>query len=231
MMADVWRPATLLARLPPRARAEMVGLGAERHFRSGDVLVREGAASRETLLLLSGFVKVTAAHGPHSVLLAVRQAGDPIGDLAAMSGQPRSATVTACTPIVARFILPETLRAFLKAHPQADQLLSALIVEQLSLANRRRVEVATRPVLGRLIGVILDLIAICGDGQEDGSVLLPNWLTQAELAALAGAASPDTIQRSLKTLRDQGLIENGYRWVRIKDPERLAAARDGVSSS
>jgi CRP/FNR family cyclic AMP-dependent transcriptional regulator len=225
MTSGNWRPATLLARLPSRVRDEMAALGAERRYRAGDVLIHEGGSTREMLLLLSGYVKVSMRNGTHSVLLAVRSAGDPVGDLAAMSGEPRSATVTACTPIVARFILPETLRAFLQRHPQAAGLISGLVSARLAAANRRRVEVATRPVLDRLIGVLLDLIEVCGEKQADGAVELPSWFNQAELAALAGATSTDTVQRCLRTLRERGLIENGYRWVRIKDPDRLAAAR------
>lgn len=225
MSAVNWRPATLLARLPPRIRDELTGLGAERRYRTGDVLVREGGSSREMLLLLRGYVKVTMRTGTRPVLLAVRPAGDPVGDLALMSGEPRSATVTACTPVVARFILPDTLHAFLRRHPQAAGLLNGIVSARLVAANRRRAEVATRPMLDRLVGVLLDLIEVCGERRDDGSVDLPSWFSQAELAELAGATSTDTVQRCLKTLRERDLIENGYRWVRIKAPERLAATR------
>lgn len=225
MVSHEWRPKTFLARLPTQARDEMIKMGVERRYRAGDVLLKQGMATRETLLLVSGFVKITAETGPASVLLTIRAAGDPVGDLAAMSGQLRSATVTACTPIVARFILPQTLQAFLRDRPQAAQLLNSLMVDQLAMANRRRVEMATRPVLDRLIGVLLDLVAICGERQRDGSVALPNWFSQAELAALAGTSSVDTIQRSLRSLRERELIENGYRRITILDPGELAALR------
>ncbi|WP_433265709.1 Crp/Fnr family transcriptional regulator [Micromonospora vinacea] len=203
----------------------MIKLGVERRYRTGDILLKQGMATRETLLLLNGFVKVSVENGSEPVLLAIRAAGDPVGDLAAMSGQPRSATVTACTPITARFILPQTLQALLHKRPHVAQLLSSLVVDQLAMANRRRVEMATRPVLDRLIGVLLDLIAICGEQQRDGSAVLPNWFSQAELAALVGTSSVDTIQRSLRSLREQELIENGYRRIKVIDPDGLAALR------
>jgi CRP/FNR family transcriptional regulator, cyclic AMP receptor protein len=225
MVSDRWGPRTLLARLPAQTRDEMIRLGAERRYRAGDVLLKQGTATRETLLLLTGFVKVTAEDGTEPVLLTIRAAGDPVGDLAAMSGQLRSATVTACTPITARFILPQTLLAFLRDRPPVAELLSALVVDQLTMANRRRVEMATRPVLDRLISVLLDLAEVCGEPQPDGSTVLPNWFNQAELAALVGTSSVDTIQRSLRSLREQDLIENGYRRITILDPDGLAALR------
>jgi CRP-like cAMP-binding protein len=203
----------------------MVRLGVERRYRAGDVLLKQGMATRETLLLVTGFVKIAAESGPESVLLTIRAAGDPVGDLAALSGQLRSATVTACTPITARFILPQTLQTFLRDRPRAAELLNSLMVDQLAMANRRRVEMATRPVLDRLIGVLLDLVAICGEPRADGSVALPNWFSQIELAALVGASSVDTVQRALRALRERQLIENGYRTITILDPDGLAAAR------
>lgn len=225
MVSHYWRPETLLARLPAQTRTEMIALGVERRYRVGDVLLKQGMTTRETLLLLHGFVKITVDAGAEPVLLTVRAAGDPVGDLAAVSGRPRSATVTACTAVTARFILPHTLQAFLRSRPQAAEVINALVVEQLAMANRRRVEMATRPVLDRLIGVLLDLVAICGEQQPDGSAALPNWFNQVELAALAGTSSVDTIQRQLRGLRVQGLIENGYRSITILDPDRLAALR------
>nr|MDT0659951.1 Crp/Fnr family transcriptional regulator [Micromonospora sp. DSM 115978] len=203
-----------------------MALGVERRHRAGDVLIKQGTATREMLLLLNGFVKVTAEDGTEPVLLTIRAAGDPVGDLAAMSGQLRSATVTACTPITARFVLPQTLQAFLRDRPHAMELINALMVEQLAMANRRRVEMSTRPVLERLIGVLLDLVGICGEQQQDGSAALPNWFSQAELAALVGTSSVDTVQRQLRSLRERGLIENGYRRITVLDPDGLAALRD-----
>ncbi|MEW2594358.1 Crp/Fnr family transcriptional regulator [Micromonospora aurantiaca] len=214
-----------MAQLPAQTRAEMIALGVERRYRVGDVLLKQGMATREMLLLLDGFVKVTAESGTEHVLLTIRAAGDPVGDLAAMSGQLRSATVTACTPVTARFVLPHTLQAFLRHRPQVAELINALVVDQLAMANRRRVEMATLPVLDRLIGVLLDLVAICGEQQQDGSATLPNWFSQAELAALVGTSSVDTIQRQLRSLREQQLIESGYRKITILDPDKLAALR------
>ncbi|MFI1993836.1 hypothetical protein [Actinoplanes sp. NPDC020271] len=46
--------------------------------------------------------------------------------------------------------------------------------------------------------MILDLIGICGDGREDGSVLRPDWFGPAESAALSGAGPPDSVRRSLR---------------------------------
>jgi CRP-like cAMP-binding protein len=226
-MAAGWRPITLLGRLPPAIRAEMTQLGAVREFPAGTRLMDEGSLRRDALLLLLGYVKVSVRTGTETVLLTIRGQGDLIGDMAALSGSPRSATVTACTPIVARFILPATLREFLHRRPAAAELINALIVEQLTAANRRRAEFATKPVVQRLAGVILELSVICGDRLADGSVRLPSWFPQSDLADLVGV-SEDSVQRALRELRARKVIDTGYRSITIRAPEELAATNNLV---
>lgn len=228
--ATGWRPATMLSRLSPTLRNEMLGLGVERAYATGAVLMLQGSSRREALLLLHGYVKIIAGVEGQSVLLTVRGQGDVIGDLAAMSGHVRSATVLACTPIVARFILPETLRAFLAKHPVAAELLNSLMVSQLIGANQRRVDFATLSVRERLARVLSELIVVCGEVQPDASVRLPRWFGQADLADLVGA-SVDSVQRALRDLRGMGLVDTGYRSVTVLDPARLTAVRAPQSGS
>jgi len=224
-MTGGWRPETLLGQLSTADRAELLGLGVRRDYPAGAVLMRQGATAREALLLLEGYVKITAAADDHTVLLAVRAQGDLVGDFAAISGRERSATVTACTAIAARFLLPDTLRGFLGRHSRAAELVSALMIEQLSGANRRRVEFATLPVVPRLARVVMELVAICGERYSDGKWRLPPWFGQSELADLVGA-SVDSVQRALRALRQQGIIDTGYRSVTILNWAALDAARD-----
>ena len=93
--SDEWPTRSLLGVLSPHARRDLLGLGTEVRFDAGAVLLREGMDDRHVLLLTSGFVKVTATveNGEIS-LLAVRAAGDTVGEMAAMDGAARSATVS-----------------------------------------------------------------------------------------------------------------------------------------
>jgi CRP/FNR family transcriptional regulator, cyclic AMP receptor protein len=220
-MSDRWRPRTLLARLPSAVRVEFVRLGAVREFPPGAELFAEGAEGPQALLLLDGYVKVTSRVGGDSMLLAVRGAGDLIGDMAALSGLPRSATVTACTTVWVRFILAETLREFAYRRREAGKLISALVVEQLNAANRRRIEFATLSVPRRLARVVLELAETCGEVLPTGAIRLPRWFRQIDLAHLVGC-SEDRVQHALRGLREQRVMDTGYRTVTILDPVRLA---------
>jgi CRP/FNR family transcriptional regulator, cyclic AMP receptor protein len=223
-LAAGWRPGTLLGQVPRAMRAELLGLGVEREYAAGAILMLQGSPKREALVLLRGFVKVSMSVEGQSVLLAIRAQGDVVGDLAAVSGQHRSATVTACTPILARYVLPETLRDFLTRNRVAGELLNTLIIAQLVAANRRRVEFATRTVRERLARIIVELLDVCGEAGPGGAVQLPPWFGQSDLADLIGA-SVDTVQRGLRDLRKESLIKTGYRSLTVLDPAGLAAVR------
>jgi CRP/FNR family cyclic AMP-dependent transcriptional regulator len=91
----------LLKRIPlfagcSRAELEAVSSVAdELRLPAGRVLMRQGAPGRELFVLVEGEVRVER----DGVTIAVRRGGDFIGELALITGRPRSATVTAVTDL------------------------------------------------------------------------------------------------------------------------------------
>lgn len=98
--------------------------GRRREFGKGDRLFSEGDPSDSAVVLDQGRVKVTsAAENGRAVVLALRGADDLIGEFGCVVGAPRSASVTALTPVVARFIpvvaFPSYARKAERHTPQA----------------------------------------------------------------------------------------------------------------
>src|SRR5690242_21928557 len=106
----------------------LVRIGAARIFQRGDVLVREGESTTFVVLLLAGCAKVTAttADGGRA-LLAVRGAGEFVGELAGLDGRPRSATVTAVGELHTRVIGRAEFRRFLLDHPEAAMAVNQMV--------------------------------------------------------------------------------------------------------
>ena len=69
-------------------------------FGTGKVLAREGARGNEFVILLDGTVEVR--HDDHVV--ATRGPDDFIGEIALLTGRPRTATVVTATPVTAEVI-------------------------------------------------------------------------------------------------------------------------------
>lgn len=216
----IWRPGTLLYRLSPRARDDLLALGAPRLYGDGQAILREGVRDTHVVLLLAGFAKVTAAAVEGASLLDIRGPGDVVGELAAFSGQCRSATVTACGPVLSRIVMPDDFKRFLERNPEAATQLTSVVGDRLAFANRRRLEFIWNSIPCRLARVINELATICGEVTTDGHIEFCVPLKQVELAALIGA-SEASVHKALGKLRAQRLVTTGYRRIVILAPDRL----------
>jgi len=214
-----WAPGSFLARISPGRCAELLALGVTRRLTAGKHLLVEGNRDTHVELIREGHVKVSVAAGGASRLLAIRLPGDIVGEFAAVTGNSRSATVTACGEVVSTVIRQAEFLRYLGRHPEVANQVTATVGERLRWANARRSEFAAFPVYVRLARVLGDIAATCGEASGDG-VLIGVRLSQTELATLVGAAE-DTVQKSLRILRDRGLIRTGYSRITVLDPPGL----------
>lgn len=220
---DPFPRGTLLAGLAISARAAMLALGTACGYEPGTVLMREGERAGHLLVLVKGFVKVTATTPEgYLALLAVRCGGDLVGELAMMDGQPRIATVTAAGWVRARVVGQAEFRRYLAEHPDAAFAVGGSVGAKLRWATRRRVDFGGHEVPVRLARVLVELADSYGGG--GGAIGVP--LSQPELAALVGAAEP-TVHKALAQLRRQNIVLTGYRRVVVLDRPRLAALAEG----
>ncbi|WP_406369594.1 Crp/Fnr family transcriptional regulator [Streptomyces sp. NBC_00647] len=225
-----WPARSLLGVLSPSARQDLLGLGTEVRFDAGAVLLREGDSHQHIYLLVSGFTKVTATvENGETSLLAVRAAGDTVGEMAAMTGAPRSATVTACGPLTARVSRRDELRALLEDRPVISMALTGMVADRLRWANRRRLDFRGYPAKVRLARLLVELAESYGSFGA-GGVEIGCRLTQPELATMVGAAET-TIHKVLRELRADRLLETGYRSTIIRDLPRLERLADLIRTT
>ncbi|GAB3148781.1 Crp/Fnr family transcriptional regulator [Amycolatopsis stemonae] len=216
----IFPPGSFLAKLPAASRAALLDLGIPRAFPPGHVLLREGDTTSHAFLVLDGCVKVTATTPEgHLALLAIRAAGELIGELASLDGHPRVATVTCAGRVRARLITQAEFHRFLAGHPEAAVAVGSSVGAKLRWATRRRVDFGSREVRIRLARVLLELTTAYGTATRDG-VEIGVALTQPELAGLVGAAEP-TVHRALAGFRRAGLVRTGYRRIVVLDHARL----------
>jgi CRP/FNR family transcriptional regulator, cyclic AMP receptor protein len=76
-------------------RAQWRELGQVRRFGDGEVLLREGESARRVMLLVGGRVKVvTSTDEGAEVVLAYREPGEVLGEMAALDGGEQTAEST-----------------------------------------------------------------------------------------------------------------------------------------
>ncbi|NDZ79777.1 Crp/Fnr family transcriptional regulator [Streptomyces sp. SID10853] len=209
-----------LARLEEGDRGALLTLGREMRFAPRSVLVREYEPSAHVLIVLSGWTKVTAtAPNGYVVLLALRGPGDIIGESAALTGRPRSATVTALEAVRARTIDYNGFRTYLSEFPDAAMQLLGLASDRTRAGDQRRLQFASLTVRERLAVLLLELARAHGRAVPEG-IELAVPLSKVELAGSI-SASREMVQRLLKELRERKVVVTGRRTLIILRPDVL----------
>jgi CRP/FNR family transcriptional regulator, cyclic AMP receptor protein len=213
--------AHFLESLTAEERTALEAIGRRRRFPRGVALFREGDDAGAVYVVLEGWVKITV-FGPEGreVLLALRGAGDLIGELSVLGDEGRSATVTAADEVDTIAVPGAAFRAWAERHPRIALALLRLSTERLFAADRRAIDFASFDVLGRVARRLGELAETTGRQAPDGlEIAVP--LTQEELAGWTGA-SREAVSRALSTLRALGWIAVERRRITILDAEALS---------
>ena len=116
--------------------ARLLGRGKPVELQAGEELLREGTRSERLFVLRSGRVRIEREHLGGRIPLATAGAGDVLGELAFLDGEPASATVVVEEPVAAHVLLDSDLAELLAEDPRfAAAVYRALAV---SLAARLR---------------------------------------------------------------------------------------------
>jgi CRP/FNR family transcriptional regulator, cyclic AMP receptor protein len=212
--------AGFLGALDSSQRAALRDRGIPRRFRKGQALFHEGGQSDRVLLLLEGRVKVSTVTGAgREVVLAFRGPGDLLGELSALDGGPRSASVTAIEPVEGLAVTTADFTAFLRAHPEVALMLLGTIGRRLRDADRKRVEFGAHDTVGRVAARLVELAERYGEPDPRGvRIALP--LSQEELAGWTGS-SREAVSKALQSLRRTGWVATERRRITVIDLEAL----------
>jgi CRP-like cAMP-binding protein len=222
-----WPGTSLLGRLGEADRAMLLTLGRRVRYPAAEALMREGEESDFVLILLGGMVKVTAhALDGREALLAVRMAGDLVGEFAGIDGKPRAGTVTACGSLLAQRIGRAPFLACLHANPGIAMAVNEVVVAKMRTATGRIVDFAGCDVLTRLARMLHYLALTYPKPGAPDVISAP--LSQAELATLVGA-SDSAVGKALRTLRARETIDTRYRTIGVRDLAALSEIAFGGS--
>ncbi len=155
-LLEVLRRTRVLQRLPLGALDRLVSQGRVETFPAGTVLIEEGDAGEDVLLLLAGRAAVRLALSEEEGrVVALRGVGELVGEMALVDELPRSATVTAEEPVttlrIPRIAFLEAIGAYPRAALDLLRVLSLRLrdsdaaqiealrakAEQLATTNRR----------------------------------------------------------------------------------------------
>lgn len=220
-----WPSQSYLGLLPPHTRAALLALGTRRVFSPGQVFVTQGDEAREIFVITEGVVRVEAVDATGDAkLIDIQARGDTVGEMAALEGTVRSASVSAAQRVVAVEITADDFLSF----AENDSAAARGMMRMLSIRQRHRM----RQTLDfnkydagtRVARTLVALADKCGVRTDEG-IVLDVVITQADLAPLVGASVPG-IHKALRSLRETEVVETGRRRLLIRDLDALRRLAD-----
>jgi CRP/FNR family cyclic AMP-dependent transcriptional regulator len=213
-------PEPFLAALSAEEAADLEAAGRRRAFGAGVTVFHEGDDAGAVVVLLAGRVKVGTVGGAgREAIVAVRGPGDLLGELSAIDGGPRSATVTTLEPVEALMIAGSAFAALLERRPRIALVILRIVAGRLRYADSQQSQFATHDVVGRVAQRLVELgdrFGVASDGRIE--IALP--LSQEELAAWTGA-SREAVSKALQQLRALGIVETGRKRITVLDADAL----------
>ena len=179
-----------------------------RSFGKGVFIFHKDSPGQTLYIIQSGRVRIfILSDSGQEISLNVYGAGEVIGELGFLDGQPRSASAVALEPTVAFALRREDFFQHLEDHPRLAVRLLEVMAARLRYTTAYAESLAFLDVNGRVAMRLLELGDRFGvQSPRGGGLELDLGLTQAELASWV-ASSRETVNKVLATFRDQGLIE------------------------
>lgn len=210
----------LFASVKPEELTPLAGKLRRRTFRRNEVIVHRGDPAGAVHIIRSGRVKVTlpSEEGDETVL-ALFGPGSCFGEIAALDGGPRSATVTAVEPTETLALLREDLLAFARENPDFALALIQTLAARLRRADEWLEDAYFQDLDTRMARRLLDVAEEHGRQTPEGiEVTFP--LTQSDLAGMLGATRV-SVNRLLGVYQDARLIRLGKGAFTILKPDEL----------
>lgn len=189
-----------------------------RRFGAGEQILDLDDATNDVLFIIDGEVRVVnyAVNGRETAY-AVVSAGGHVGEIAAIDGRTRSASVVALSACTIAVLPAELFNELVESHAAIASSLLRRLTEIIRNANERIAELSTVGAVQRVYREILRL----SEPAPAGAAIVQALPTQQDLASKVGATR-ETVARALGQLVSAGVVERRGRTMLIKDRDMLA---------
>jgi CRP-like cAMP-binding protein len=191
-----------------------------RRYPAGQALFHMGDEGSSLHIIERGRVKITIpSSSGEELILAIRGAGDLLGELSLFDGEPRSATVQALEETETLCLRREDLLVLMRSRFEVIEIILKILTRKVRETDMFLADKRFLNVTSRLAKKILDLGDTFGI-REEGRVRIGVKITQKDLASMI-SATRESINKQLKALCDKGLIRICGGTIEILNRERL----------
>ena len=189
------------------------------HFKAGEQIVERDSDNRNIYLVLEGSVRVVnySAAG-REIAYAVIEPSSYFGELAAIDGKRRSASVIAVSDCALASLAPGVFLKLLVKHPSVAMHVLQHLTDMVRTSNDRIMDLTTLKAVQRVCVELLRLTE--PDAAVPGMWVIRPMLSHNDIAGRA-STTRETVARVLGQLSSKGIVERKNKALYIRDKERL----------
>jgi len=191
----------------------------KRTYSRNETILDKGSQSREVFFVLKGSVSViTFSPAGREVTLAAVKGGDFFGELAAIDGQPRSASVSAIEKTEIAIMPPDLFNELVRTRAIVSFRLLERLARMVRASGLRILELSTLQAAQRVYAELLRM------AQPDAAV--PGlWVVRPlppmhEIASMT-STTRETVNRAISQLYPSGLLKRKGRNLYIMERNKL----------
>lgn len=202
--------------LPLSAIREIVSSGRVKTYSAGEIIYNEGVPCAGLFVLLRGRVHLfkNCFSGQESIISVV----NPVimfNEVAALDGEVNPVTALAFQKCITWQITRDQFQSLMERYPVLGLSLLNVLARRSRKLIAKYEDLVSRPVKERTAKLLLDL-SFFGERPID-RVVYSNQFLAASISTV-----PEAISRSIKILRESGLIECTRTHINVNSPDELA---------
>ena len=190
-----------------------------RRYGAGETVFERGSESREVLFIIDGAVNILDfSLSGREVAYATLRAGDCFGELAAIDGQPRSASVVATEKTLVAVLPSQEFLTVLKEHAEVTFKVLQRLTSMVRMGDVRIMELSTLAATQRVYAEILRMAK--PDAAVPGRWVIHPLPPLREIASRIGTTR-ETVARALSLLYPTGMVRRKGKSLYILDRDKL----------
>jgi CRP-like cAMP-binding protein len=193
-----------------------------RRYGAGETVLERGSESREVLFIIAGAVNIlNISLAGREVAYARLEAGDCFGELAAIDGEPRSASVVAAEPTLVAVLPSARFIELLRAQAGVTFTLLQRLTGMVRKGDVRIMELSTLAATQR---VYAELLRMARPDAAVPSLWVIHPLPPLREIASRISTTRETVARALSQLYPTGLVRRKGKSLYIPDRDKFEAA-------
>lgn len=215
----------LLEGFSPEERRDLEKRCAWRHYGANEQIIDRDSDSGDVYFVVAGDVRiVNYSYSGREVSYDDIPAGGFFGELAAIDGKPRSATVVTLKKTIVASLSPEALREAILDHPRLALAIMKRLVAVIRGSTDRIMDLSTLGAYSRVYAELLRLAR--QDVDEEYGATIAKLPTHSALASRCGTTR-ETVARAISDLTKREVCEKRGQGLYFPDLEALEDIVEG----